>query len=174
MRKLYVYVAGPMAKGDTIQNIRKGIEQCEELSKNGFVPFNPFVDNQWHFLYPKSLDEWLEYDFAWILKCDAVFAMPGESIGRDKEIEFANQNKIPVFWCLRAISEWREKQIEEEKARFERLKMAVMNMSVNLNGRCMRPYPTNTDINCVLAVGHTGQHTNQTVHTKKDDPIYIW
>lgn len=117
MKQYYVYVAGSIMKPEPAGNIKKGVEQCEQLLKLGFVPFSPFNTDWFKIgqLANRSTDEWLEYDYAWILKCDAVFAMPGESLGRDKEIEFANQNKIPVFWCLRAISEWREKQIEEWK-----------------------------------------------------------
>lgn len=98
----YVYVAGPISKGDVFQNIRRGIDMGAELRKLGFAPFVP------HYDYPAYMwrnDVWdyetvLANDFDWIRKCDAILRLPGESAGADREVAFARKHEIPVYSSL--------------------------------------------------------------------------
>ena len=99
MKIHYVYVAGPISKGDVFANIRLGIDTGAELKKLGFTPFVP------HYDYPAYMwrnDVWdyettLQNDFDWIQRCDAVLRLPGESAGADREVAFAKGQNIPVF-----------------------------------------------------------------------------
>lgn len=93
----YIYVAGPYTKGDTILNIREGIRVADELVSLGYIPFIPHLSFAWHLVSPREYDFWVEQDNAWLLKCDAVLRIPGESIGADKEVELAMSIGLPVY-----------------------------------------------------------------------------
>ena len=94
----YVYVAGPMAKGDYMGNIRRAIEMGENLLKKGYTPFIPHLDFIWDLSYPKPAEEWLQWDFMWLRRCDALIRLPGESVGADREVKLARSINIPVFY----------------------------------------------------------------------------
>ena len=106
----YVYVAGPISKGDVFANIRLGIDTGAELRKLGFAPFVP------HYDYPAYMwrnDVWdyetvLANDFDWIMKCDAILRLPGESAGADREVAFANEQKIPVYFSVSDLLDARD------------------------------------------------------------------
>ena len=87
----YVYVAGPITKGDTLRNIRKGMLVGIELIKRGYVPFVPHNDMVQYLLDPDTLDyeTILQQDLAWVKKCDALLRIPGESPGADREVQYA-------------------------------------------------------------------------------------
>ncbi len=100
MKKIHVYVAGPISKGNMLLNTRNGILKSDQLMRYGFVPFVPFLTSFWETVSPKEYEEWLAYDFAWILKCDALFRMDGISPGADREVAHARANGIPVFFDI--------------------------------------------------------------------------
>lgn len=92
-----IYVAGPYSIGDTELNVEKAIAAGEELMQHGFVPFVPHLNHWWHELYPHDWGEWLKLDKEWLLLCDGVVRLFGESRGADRECEWARENDIPVF-----------------------------------------------------------------------------
>ena len=98
MRYRYVYVAGPISKGDTHVNVRNGMLAGLELIKRGFVPFVPHLDYGMRFLDPETMhyENILAQDFAWIKRCDALLRLPGESPGADREEAHAIKNDILV------------------------------------------------------------------------------
>lgn len=101
-----VYIAGPMTLGVREDNLYNAIEAGEEVWKLGFAPFLPqlsfFYDDTAH----HSWEEWLEYDEFIISKCCAVFRLDGESKGADREVEFARERNIPVFFTMGAFEIW--------------------------------------------------------------------
>lgn len=103
----YVYVAGPITKGDTLMNIRRGIDTGADLKKLGFAPFIPHYDYPAYMWRPDAWDyeSCLDYDFDWLLRCDAMLRLPGESAGADREEAFCNDNNIPVFYTIDALVE---------------------------------------------------------------------
>lgn len=96
-RKIRVYVAGPYSKGDVAVNVRKAICAADELWAAGFAPYLPHLTHFWHILVPHPYEEWLDLDNQFIPVCDALFRMPGESSGADKEVALARSLGIPVF-----------------------------------------------------------------------------
>lgn len=99
-----IYLSGPLTTGDTIGNIRKAIELGAALIDIGYVVIIPHEKALlMEMLNPKSYDEWLDYDFKCILRCDGVFRMPGESRGGDAEVGFAHQNGIPVYYSVQRL-----------------------------------------------------------------------
>lgn len=54
-------------------------------------------------LIPHEIDFWYQYDFEWLEKCDAVYRLPGESVGADKEVERAKELGKPVFHSFKEV-----------------------------------------------------------------------
>jgi nucleoside 2-deoxyribosyltransferase len=94
----HVYVAGPITRGNYINNIRAGVLAGERLRAEGLVPFIPHLSALWELIAPMGYEEIMAVDFAWILRCDALLRMPGESPGAEREVAFALANGIPVFY----------------------------------------------------------------------------
>lgn len=95
-----VYVAGPISIGDFMANIRRGIDAANDLRRLGFVPFCPFLDAFWQLVHHMEYEEMLAQDFAWIEVCDALYRMPGDSPGADREVEHARSLGIPVYHSM--------------------------------------------------------------------------
>jgi len=92
-----VYIAGPYSKGDVAQNVRRAIEVADILVTHGYTPYIPHLTHFWHMVCPRPYDFWLDYDNEWLKLCDAIYRIPGESSGADKEVKLATQLGIPVF-----------------------------------------------------------------------------
>lgn len=95
-----IYIASPYTKGDVAVNVRKQMDAVDILIDNGFLPFSPLYYHFQHLVHPRSYDEWLLLDIGWLLQCDAVLRLDGESIGADKEVEVAKENGIPVYYSI--------------------------------------------------------------------------
>lgn len=102
-----VYIAGPYSHGSVTANLRNAIETADKLSKEGFAPFIPHLNHMWEVLYHKPYEFWMELDFEWLKVCDALLRIPGHSPGADREIEFAKQNSIPVFYNITELNIWK-------------------------------------------------------------------
>jgi len=95
----YVYIAGPITKGSPFENVKRAILEGDSLVEHGFFPFVPHLTALWAMVAgDKTFEKWLVYDEAWLLKCDCVLRLEGESLGADREVEFAKKHGIPVFY----------------------------------------------------------------------------
>ncbi len=103
MAKPKVYVAGPYTKPDPCINTHNAIQAGEALWAAGLVPFVPHLTHFWHTMAPHPYQDWLEYDIEWLLMCDVVLRLPGESSGADVEVKIAQERGIPVFDSLEAV-----------------------------------------------------------------------
>lgn len=106
----YVYVAGPISKGDVFKNLRMGIDTGAELRKLGFAPFVPHYD---FLAYMYRDDVWtyeevLANDFDWIRRCDAILRLPGESAGAEREVAFANKINVPIYYNIADLLDARD------------------------------------------------------------------
>jgi nucleoside 2-deoxyribosyltransferase len=102
-----VYIAGPYTKPDPVENTTHVIALASELVDEGLItPLVPHLTLLWHLVRPRPLEFWYEYDVATLARCDALFRMPGESTGADREVEFARAHDIPVFTDLKDLREW--------------------------------------------------------------------
>lgn len=97
-RKICVYIASPYTKGDVAVNVRESFLVADNLAMRGYLPFPPLFSHFWHFLVPHPYKFWTDIDLSWVLRCDCVLRMPGESSGADAEVEFAKRNGIPVYF----------------------------------------------------------------------------
>lgn len=102
-RKIAVYIASPYTKGDTAVNVRESFLVADKLLELGYLPYPPLWSHFWHFLSPKEYDVWMRMDFEWILRCDCLLRVPGESGGADAEAEFAKANGILTFFSINEL-----------------------------------------------------------------------
>lgn len=99
----YIYIAAPYTIGDSVINIRKAIVSAEELIEAGFVPFVPHLSHLWHLCSPHGYEYWMRLDKEWILSCDGLLRLDGDSHGADIEVAYALDNGIKVFYSLQEV-----------------------------------------------------------------------
>lgn len=107
-----VYVAGPMSKGPLEENIRRAIDTANVLMQNGFHPFVPHFYYVMQITCPQDYERWMELDFAFISACEALLRIPGESKGADREIVYAAERGIPVFYNINTLISYRDQKSE--------------------------------------------------------------
>lgn len=106
-----IYLAGaitPTGRLDNpvmeyLDNISRFIEYDILLREAGFAPFNPALDLL-VFLSrrPKEKNDIYEISISMMLKCDAIFLLPGweNSAGTRNELEIAQNKYFPIFTDL--------------------------------------------------------------------------
>lgn len=101
-----VYVAGPITKGDQFLNVRAAFDAASQLLRAGHTPFVPHANCFWHMIHPESYEDWCRWDNEWLLACDAVVRLSGDSPGADAEVALAMRNQIPVWYSVEGLLEW--------------------------------------------------------------------
>ena len=99
----YIYVAGPYTTGDPEANTNMAIDDANLLMSAGYVPFVPHLSHFWHLRHERPYEEWLDWCFAWVDRCDAVYRRNGTSPGGDAEVERAMRNDKPVYFGPRGL-----------------------------------------------------------------------
>lgn len=92
-----IYIAGPYTSGDTAKNVRIAIYEGDYVSRLGHIPFIPHLTHFWHFLIPHDYEFWMYQDEQWLLSCDAILRLKGESAGADREVAKAIELGLPVY-----------------------------------------------------------------------------
>jgi len=100
-----VYVAGPYSNDDTVLHVRNALDVADKLLKAGHAPFVPHLTMFWHLIHPHGYEEWLAYDRIWLLECEALLRLPGESDGSDREVMDAIGAGIPVYYGNKGLDE---------------------------------------------------------------------
>ena len=98
-----IYVSAPYSLGDVVSNVRFACEVGDKILAMGHIPFIPHLSHFWHFLSPKSYEEWLRIDQAFIPRCDALLRLDGISNGADKEVKRARELNIPVYYSIEEL-----------------------------------------------------------------------
>ena len=98
-----VFIAGLYTLGGVGVNVKNHMIAFDTLYNYGFAPFNPLLFHFQHIMYPRSYNDWIEIDNEYLLICDAVLRIPGESFGADNEIKLAHTANIPVFFHMRDL-----------------------------------------------------------------------
>jgi hypothetical protein len=101
-----VYIASPYTKGDVAQNVRASLLAADQLVALGFLPYAPLLSHFWHLVSPKPYETWMMLDKEWILRCDCLLRLPGESSGADAEVKWAEENAIPVFYSIQKMLDY--------------------------------------------------------------------
>lgn len=95
-----VYISGPYSSGNIIDNVAKAVHVAHILIDLGYYPYCPHLNHFIHVGHPKQYETWMDQDLNWVTACDAIFRLPGESPGADREVEFAHDHsisEIPVY-----------------------------------------------------------------------------
>ena len=115
MGRIYVYIAGPYSQGDVIENVRWAIDMAEILTDHGLVPFVPHLTALWAFRYAHEIHFWYDYDLSWLIHCDCLLRLPGESEGADAEVEFAKAHGMLVFNHVDDCLKWAQNQSKKRE-----------------------------------------------------------
>ena len=91
-----VYIASPYTKGDVALNVKAQIDTASEIVSAGHTPFWPLSSHFLHMAHPQPYERWMELDLEWLLVCDMVLRLPGESAGADREVKLAQEHGIKV------------------------------------------------------------------------------
>lgn len=100
-----VYIASPYTIGDQAVNVKISMDAAHELMNFGYAPFAPLLSHFQHMMHPRPYEDWMAMDFVWIEACDCVLRIPGESSGADREVKFANEKGIPVYYSVAELHE---------------------------------------------------------------------
>ena len=126
-RRIRVYIAGPISKGDLVHNVAQADKAFFALLKAGLAPWNPmwsvFAGSiRRNFFTHHAVAEanaipagtthadWMGVDLPWVECADAVLRLPGESVGADEEVRHANAHGIPVFSTVDQVISWAEQR----------------------------------------------------------------
>lgn len=101
-----VYIAGPMlSEGNAYTNIRNAILAGEYVYSRGWAPIIPHLNCLVSMVTGESdPGKYLQIDLSILSKCDAMFLLPytvaskdGVLSGTHQEVDFAEENNIPVY-----------------------------------------------------------------------------
>ena len=96
-----VYIAGPISLGDRVANIRQAILAADLVLRAGHTPFVPHLDFLWELVVGDAPYEGrMAYDHEWIKVCGALIRLPGASSGADREVVWARELGIPVYFSV--------------------------------------------------------------------------
>jgi hypothetical protein len=65
-------------------------------------------------IHPRPYQDWIKFDLDWILKCDYLLRLDGESKGADDEVGFASEHNIPVFYQIEAMVRFNNREFREK------------------------------------------------------------
>ena len=122
MRRLRVYIAGPLSQGDLAENINLATSVFHAIAANGLAPLCPhwsafsggiageIGDRPFAYAYTRPRDTtheyWMAVDLPWVEASDAVLRLPGASDGADLEVSHARKHGVPVFYSAAEVVEW--------------------------------------------------------------------
>lgn len=92
-----VYISGPISIGNKFRNCMTAMEIGDKILEMGMVPFIPHLNQFYNAISPKTTEQWMSWDLAWLLCCDALFKIQGESVGSDLDEKFAKENNILIY-----------------------------------------------------------------------------
>jgi hypothetical protein len=105
-----VYIASPYTLGNKISNVNRQIDTAHILMNLNFVPFVPLLNHFQNVVQPRPDNDWITIDNIWLLVCDCVLRLSGESVGADDEVALAKKHNIPVFYSLGELCNYYEKE----------------------------------------------------------------
>ena len=108
---MVIYIAGPYGRRrglsleDRLDNVGVSLAYARSIIKRGHVPLVPVLYHYVHEGWYESPDEnyWLEMFLKLIERCDAVFRIPLESEGADREVEYALEREMKVFYSMEEV-----------------------------------------------------------------------
>ena len=117
MRKPTVYIASPYSKGDQAMNAHFQCKIFDQLLGEGKVlPVAPLWSHFQHILFPRSYQDWIDYDQAMLEIYDCCLRLSAklpnvnyeesESSGADAEVRTFKKLGKPVFYTIEELYSW--------------------------------------------------------------------
>ena len=100
MRRARIYIAGPITKGDKIDNLSQALKAFRCLAAMGYAPMCPQLSMFTEPFFKLEHNDWLEIDLPWVECADALLRLPGASLGADIETRHAGRHVVPVFGSI--------------------------------------------------------------------------
>lgn len=121
--KPIVYIASPYTKGDPSVNTHFQCKVFNQLMDEGKVwPVAPLWSHFQHTVFPRSYQDWINYDLAMLPLYDACLRLDAElvelkyfeyeSSGADGEVEFFLSTNKPVFYTIPDLHEWADNLLD--------------------------------------------------------------
>lgn len=112
--EIKVYVASPYTLGWMPTMIKIQMDVSNELMDLGFCPFVPLLAHFLEIYNPRTEEDWLRTDLAYLKVSDAVLRLRPKdkdgneipSAGADLECKTARENNIPVFESIEELVEY--------------------------------------------------------------------
>jgi hypothetical protein len=113
-KEITVYIASPYTHGWMPTNVRRQMDMGNKLMDLGYYPMIPLLSHFMEVFTSRTEEEWLELDFVWIKRCDALLRLKpldenGNEItspGGDREVQVALDNNIPVFYSIEELNDY--------------------------------------------------------------------
>jgi hypothetical protein len=99
-----IYIASPYTLGDVAVNVKRQMDVASHLIDLGYAPFWPLHSHFLHMAHPKPYEKWIDIDLEWILVCDGLLRLDGDSSGADLEEQFAKLHHIPVYHSVNELT----------------------------------------------------------------------
>lgn len=103
-----VYIASTYTVGDVAVNVKSQLDVFDNLVSLGFAPYAPLWAHFQQIVHPLLYETWMNLAFEWIKVCDCVLRLDGESNGADREVEFAKEYAMKVFYTIEQLSKYYE------------------------------------------------------------------
>lgn len=102
-----IYVAGPLSSDTTVgymKNVGRMIQIAVRIWQRGHYPYIPALDCLVVLAAGVmgrefSLEDIRDFNMPWVKASDAMYVI-GHSAGTDKEIAFAEELDMPIYWDL--------------------------------------------------------------------------
>lgn len=117
MKKPTVYIASPYSKGDPAMNAHFQCKIFDQLLGEGKVlPIAPLWSHFQHILFPRSYQDWINYDQAMLRLYDSCLRLnvslpsigyeEAISAGADAEVDSFKKSGKPVFYTIADLYAW--------------------------------------------------------------------
>lgn len=103
MNRRKIYIASPYTIGDVGANVKRSMDSANELINMGYAPYCPLLCHFLHMNNPQDYDVWMDVGLTWLVQCDAVLRLEGESKGADTEVNVAKDHNIPVYYSIKGL-----------------------------------------------------------------------
>jgi hypothetical protein len=127
--KIKVYIASPYTLGNAAENVRLQMDTANLLIDKGFAPFVPLYNHFQHMVHPRISSDWIELDNNWLLSCDCILRIGGQSKGADDEVKLAIDNDIMVFYDIDSLLYFYQEEITFQEV-FRRIKTKINDLNI--------------------------------------------
>lgn len=94
-----IYIAGRYSSDNVIgvlDNISAGIKASAKALKAGYAPFCPWLDHQFHFHEPLTVEDFQAYSMVWLEVCDEVWLLPRHETSKGTQAEIKRAKELGI------------------------------------------------------------------------------